>query len=190
VAKADFDTVFDNIKTILETYSAAQPAAERFIVWPDRFRDLPTNDTVAHVIQHMGDISVDSQTTGGEMELSVKYHFDLLVRAKGTRTDGAYTERASQAAGVRIRYLVHQLLSALFAAGTYDLSLASGKIGSKEYTGFTPLFPEEIGERGLAAGRLTISVATEWTPTAAAGTAIDGISVTADKWSALIEEEE
>ena len=186
MAKADFDILFDNFKTILETYSAAEPTADQFVVCADRIRDLQTGNAIAYVIMHMGDVRPERQSSNGRIDLKVPYHFDMLVKAQGFKTGADYTE-AAEAAGVRYRYLCNQLLNALFPQDNLDYSMVANSIGTRELEGIIALPPEALGEKGLSAGRLTLTVTTEWTPTARTGTDIEAISVTADKWSALLE---
>jgi len=185
MSKADFDLVFDALKSTLETYAAAQVSPYGFTVLADRFRDLPADSSAVIVMLHMGTVSAMEQTVHGNMKLSVPYNLDMIVKARGEK-DGAAFTNANEAAGARIRYLYGQLIEALFPSGNYRLGMAAGTIAEKRLDSITPLLPEEIGERGFAAARMVITISTQWEPTPVTGTDIDSISVTADKWSALI----
>jgi hypothetical protein len=63
--KGSFDTLFDNIVSILETYSAAQIAAERFVVQPDRYRKFSGADKTAIACVYWNGLNPSDKGTHG-----------------------------------------------------------------------------------------------------------------------------
>lgn len=182
--QGNFDVLFGKIVTILETYSAAQIAAERFSVYPDHGRDIPNNDDIAMVLPLLGPVTPTDKTTTDFTSYDAVYYIDMFVKGKGTRGE-TYT-KAGEAAGIRLRLLIQQVIDALFPAGNRLLSMSAGTVATKAFQ-VTPFFPEgQSTERILAAARLTLTVGLAWEPVAVEGTDLESISVTADKWSALL----
>jgi hypothetical protein len=177
--------MFDKIKEALENYSAAQTVAERFTVSPDRMREVPNDDTVAKVFLYLGSINPEGQTVHGYTQVKVQYYVDMLVRKKASLSEGVQTA-AHAAAGIRLRYLIAQVMEALYPSGSRLLGMTAGSIATKEFN-VNPMMPDEVGEPGLAAARLTLTVGLPWEPSEVTGTDLAAINVTADKWSALIE---
>lgn len=183
--RGGFDVAFDNIISILETYSAAQPDAERFAVYPDYYRDFPVNKTGAFVFLYMGTISPTSQVGQSHFAYDVDYNLDLVAMGKGTQ--GISYSRADKAAGIRLRYLIQQVLVALFQADNRNLNLPAGTVSKKPMLRIEPLPPEmQRSERPIVGARLTLSLSLAWEPDALTGEDLTDIYVTADKWSALI----
>ena len=184
--KATFDTLFDNIAAILEAYSLAQTSTERFTVYPDRYRDLPANTDVAQVFLYLASITPTEKSATDYQQYDAVYWLDLVAKAKGMRTGAAYLD-AGEAAGVRLRYLIKQVMEALFPAGNRRLNLATGSVSKKGFTLQTMIPESQTTERPMAAARMILTVGLAWEPTALIGTELDSIEVTADKWSALLE---
>ena len=184
--QGNFDILFGKIKTVLETYSAAQITAERFTVYPDYYRNFPNDAGIANVFLYMGDITPGKQSGQAHFEYETKYILDMLVKGKGTQ--GTNYTRGGEAAGARLRILIQQVLTALFPTDNRNLSMPAGTVSSKPFAVITPLPPDMQKTEEIIAGvRLTLNVGLAWEPTPLEGVDLDSISVTADLWSALIE---
>ena len=185
--KGGFDVAFDNIKSILEIYSAEQVIAERFIVQADFYRNFPAA-AGAYVFLYLGSITPDSSRSVRNVHFAydVDYVLDLIALGKGTQGE-EYT-RADEAAGIRLRYLIQQVLNALYQKENVNLSMPDGSLSKKPMLRIEPLPPEmQIGERPIVGARLTLSLGMAWEPGLLAGDALTAINVTADKWAALFQ---
>lgn len=184
--QGNFDILFGKIKSILETYSAAQIAAERFTVYPDYYRNFPNDAAIANVFLYMGDITPTKQSGQAHFDFETKYILDMLVKGKGTQ-GGTYT-RGGEAAGARLRILIQQVLTALFPVDNRTLDMPATEVSSKPFPVITPLPPDmQKAEEIIAGVRLTLTVGLAWEPTPNTGEDLNSISVTADIWDALIE---
>lgn len=184
--RGNFDIMFDNIVDVLEAYSAKQPELERFALHPDCGRDIPNTTDIAMVLPMIAPITPTKSTTAGYTDYDAQYYIDMFVKAAGERVGTDYT-KAGKAAGIRLRLLIQQVIDALFPAGNRLLDMGAGTVAKKEFQ-VTPYFPEgQRAERILAAARLTLTVGLAWEPVYLEGTDLESISVTADKWSALLE---
>ena len=184
--QGNFDILFGKIKDVLEAYSAAQIAAERFSVYPDFFREFPKNADIANVYLYMGDINPTKQAGQAHFEYDSTYIIDLIALGKGTQ-GGTYS-RGDEAAGARLRILIQQVLTALFPVDDQWLGMGQGVISKKPFPSISPLPPDMFKtERPIAAARITFTPGLAWEPTPLVGDTLTAISVTADIWSALIE---
>jgi hypothetical protein len=186
--KATFDIFFDNLISVLETYSAAQPSGERFMVYPDRLRDMPASTDVAQVYPYLASITPTDETTQGYTQYDAVYWIDLVVKSKGTRSGAAYTD-GDEAAGIRLRYLIKQVIEALFPVGNRRLNLPGGAMAKKGFSASILPLKMQSAERAESAARITLTVGLAWEPVSLAGDELESILVTADAWSALIDTE-
>lgn len=186
--QGSFDVLYGNIISLLETYSAAQIASERFDVYDNYMRMFPNDGSVAKVFVYLGDMTPTERAGTTHFQFNWTYNIDLIVRGTGTKGESSYT-RADKAAGVRLRILIQQVLTALFTSGNYRLGMSAGQIGSKPLMSLQTLDPSDprLTEGVLAAARFTLTPELIWEPSLQTGTDLDSIYVTADKWSALIE---
>ena len=186
ISQGTFDIVFDAIKSTLIAYSVAQDPADRYTTYADYYRMFPASNVGSNVFLYMGAIVPTERTTMGYDEQSVSYFIDMIVKAKGAA--GASYGRADEAAGVRFRLLVQQILTALHGSDNFNFGLPAGTLGKKEIR-VDPLSPEQqVGEQIVAAGRLTITASMCYQPADITGIDLESILITADKWSALITE--
>lgn len=184
--QGNFDILFGKLITILETYSAAQITAEQFTVYPDFYRDFPTDAGIANIFLYMGEFTPTKQSGQAYFEYDQKYILDLVTLGKGTQ-GGTYS-RGDKAAGARARILMQQVLTALFPIDNRDLSMPAGSVTKKPLAQITPLPPDMLkSERPIAGARMTLTVGLAWEPTPLTGDTLEAVSVTADIWSALIE---
>jgi len=187
IVKGGYDVLFTNIKTALETYSAAQLADERFSVYSDYTRNFPAGSDLANVFIYMGSINPTEQNVQGFYQYDVTYFIDMVAQATGTLSSTAY-ERASEAAGVRLRGLIQQCLNALFVPGDFRLSMPGGSISKRPMPRIDILNLQELAiERPMAGARMTLETGLCFEPGAIEGTPIDSYSITSTLWSALIE---
>lgn len=187
--KGGFDVAFDNIKSILEVYSAAQPADERFTVQADYYRNLPAS-AGAYVFLYLGSINPDSSRSVRNVHFAYDVDYVLDLIAFGLGTQGAQYTPADEAAGIRFRFLMQQVLNALYQKENVDLSLPTGSLSKKPMIRIEPFPPEmqmQLGESPIAGARMTLTLGMAWEPGFLAGDELTDISVTADKWSALFK---
>ena len=187
IVQGGYDVLFGKIKTALESYSAAEIAADRFNVYPDYYRILPAGASLANVFLYMGSINPGEQNVEGYYQYDVTYMIDMVAQAKGNLSGTAY-ERASEAAGIRLRGLIQQCLNALFIPGDFRLGMPVGSISKKPMPSISPLPPDPLmGERPSVGARMTLSTGLCFEPGAVAGTPVDSYSITSTLWDALIE---
>jgi len=185
ITQGTFDVVFDAIKSTLESYNSTQSPEDQFNVYADWYRMFPASKSGINVFLYLGSIVPTERTTAGYDEQSVTYYVDMIVSAKGLE-NGTYT-RADEAAGIRFRLLVEQVLSALHGSDNFNFGLDTGTLGKKEIR-IDPLSPEQqTTEQIVAAGRLTLTTSMCYQPSGISGIDLESILITADKWSALIE---
>lgn len=185
IEQGTFDIVFDAIKTALEDYNTEQDSDDQFTLYEDWYRPADSLSPGAYVFLYMGSI-VPKAATVGYREQSVTYYIDMIVSKKGKSDDG-YT-RADAAAGARYRLLVQQVLSALHGSDNFNLGLDAGTINGKDIRIDTTIIDSQTGEQKVAAGRLTFSTSMAYSPSEMEGIDLEKIMITADKWSALMEE--
>jgi len=187
-----FDTAFGKIIAALNTFSAEEKvinAAYEFVVKPDYYRTANALPNKAHVFVYLGPITPEVGKTGAHRHyaFTASYYLDLIVPAKGTQGD-TYT-RADEAAGARLRYLIQQVLIALFRPNDRNLDMAEGTISGRPFPRIEPLPPEmQTGERPIAGARMTLDLGLAWEPGDLSGTAIDSIDVDASLFEALYEQ--
>ena len=181
-----FDLLFGKIVDALKVYSEAQPADEQFGVFANRLRELPsTSSEIANVFVYLGDMT-SVEESEGHCDIEVPYIVDMEVRGKADAS-GPEVIQADEAAGVRLRILIQQVLEALFATDNPNLGMSPGEV---ERGGFqiNPYVPGgQQTEKAIAAAQLRMSTKVAWEPTPLSGTALDSISVTSDNWAALIQ---
>jgi len=184
ITQGTFDVVFDAIKSTLESYNSTQDPEDQFNVYADWYRMFPASGSGVNVFLYLGSI-VPTERTLHYDEYSVTYFIDLIVSAKG-KTGSTYN-RADEAAGIRFRGLVQQMMEALKSNDNYGLGTDPGTIGKFEMR-IDPLSPEQqTTEQQVAAGRVTLTASMCYQPSEISGIDLESILITADKWSALIE---
>ena len=101
--KGYFDTLYDNMIEILETYSADQPASEQFAVLKDWYRQMPNSSTnAAMVFTYYNGFNTGTKTSKTVyFEFQHEYMFDLVVVKGGTK--GATYTSADKAAMARAK---------------------------------------------------------------------------------------
>lgn len=192
MAVGTFDTLYSNIVSILEAYSAASPTAEQFNVYDNYMRAFPNDDSIANVFVYLGPMNPKEHAGTTFFQNEWNYYIDLIAKKQGDNTGAEYS-RADQAAGVRLRCLIQQVLSALYTADNWKLGMSAGQIGNKMMLRVDPLGPDDprMTEKVIAAARLTLTVELVFEPTLLTGVDLDSILVkendTDPMWSALIE---
>ncbi|MDC7125775.1 MAG: hypothetical protein PQJ46_09415 [Spirochaetales bacterium] len=184
IDKGDFDNLFDSIVSILEAYSDEQDSDYQFKVKPDYYRNLPASSSGAYAFPYFNELSA-GQKAGhvGYIQFSAQYIIDLFVFAKATDSS-----RADKAAGSRLRYLIQQVLDAIY---NNENSQAMRRLGKPSFSPVPPERMNQMGERAYAACRMSFSANTAFEPSELEGTNLEAISITADElWSAYIEPEQ
>jgi len=185
ITQGTFDVIFDAIKTTLDEYNSKQAPADQFTVKADWYRSADALTAGAYIFMYLGTITPTDRTTEGYQQQTVTYFIDMIVSKKG-RTGATYN-RADEAAGVRYRLLIQQVLSALNGTNNFNFGEPVGTIGTKEMRIDTTIIDSQVGEQQVAAGRLTLTLSMCFAPDELSGIDLEAIMITADKWSALIE---
>ena len=186
VAKGDFDSLFDKINETLTDYSDALETL-KFNVEPDFYR-IPQGGTGAFVFSYFAGLS-NGKKAGqiGNLEFTANYILDLFAVAEGTKgTESAERIRADKAAGLRLRYLIVQVLDAIYH-NSNDEDIRA--LSEPSFSVLPPERLEQMGERAFSALRMTFSVRCGFVPSELSGTDLEVITATADLWSAYIEPE-
>lgn len=181
-----FETLFDNIKSKLSAYSATQAAASQFTVVGDKFRGGKISAKGADAFVYLNNLNQTGRTTNGRWMYDATYYVDLIVQQAGSLDGSDYT-RASEVAGARLRTLVSQCMTALFATGERTVGLSSDEVSTKDLESVAFLEPDQVPEEGVQAARMTIKVGLEWAGTAISGTDLERIDAVVGEWSATIE---
>ncbi len=187
IVQGGFDLLYTKIGEALETYSDTQDTADQFTVIPDQYRMFPSGTETANVFYYLNAIQPSEMNVEGYFQYDATYFIDMVVQAKGNLSAVAY-QKASVAAGIRLRGLIQQCLNALFVPGDFRLGMPTGTISKKPMPSINILQVEsQTGERPIAAARMTLEVGMCFEPGAVEGTPIDSYSITSTLWSALIE---
>jgi hypothetical protein len=190
-SRGGFDIALDNIDTALEAYSAEEVGIDPtlgFTVEADayRYQNIPPG---AYVYSYLGPLNPTPSRSAAykHHEYDVEYWLDLIVESQGSKAGAAYT-RADAAAGLRLRYLIQQVLATLLRPENADLSLPPGTLDGRPMPRFEPLPPEmQIGERPIIGARGILSLHMAWDPTLLTGPALDSIDVDAGRFAALYD---
>ncbi len=114
------------------------------------------------------------------------YNIDCVALGKGTQ--GAEYTRGDEAAGIRLRYLIQQVLNALYPKDNMQFGFPVGTLNGRRMLQINPLPPEmQLGERPIVGARLTLTLGMAFEPGTLAGDTLTDIYVTADKWAALFQ---
>jgi hypothetical protein len=119
--------------------------------------------------------------------LSVTYYIDLIAVAKGDNSGATYT-RGDEAAGVRLRYLIQQAMTALLRPDVLpDFGLPAGTISNRPAPRVEPLEPDQERrmEQPIAGARMTLEMGMAWDPTEIDGTTFAQLSVDTGYFAAL-----
>lgn len=185
ITQQSFDVVFDAIKQTLSDFNGTQIPADQFTLYSDYYRVLPAAKSGAFVVLYLGPVVPTERTTASYVRQNATYYIDMLVKAKGQ--SGAEYTRADEAAGIRFRLLLSQVIQAIHDSDNFNFGLPDGTIGKKEWR-IDPLPVErQMMEQIEAGGRMTLSCEVCYEPDDVTGLDLDSILITADKWSALIE---
>ena len=191
--RGTFDLVFDKIIDALVAYEAEEilvDATYAFTVEADYFRDFPA-DAGAYVFAYLGPITFDARTSAAMTQhgINVTYYLDLVTVAKGDDSGASY-QRGDELAAARNRYLIQQVMTALYRPGVLpDFGLPAGTIGKRPAPRVEPLQPDDQRkiERPVSGTRITMDMDMAWDPTEAEGTALESVSVDAGYFAALYE---
>lgn len=189
--RGGYDVLFDKIKSKLEAYATAQKAINAsydFEVKPDYNRVLPANSAGAYVVLTLDNLSpISSRSAKGvHYSYDVTYSMDLIVYGGGVQATNY--SRGDELAGVRLRYLVEQVLNALSPSQGYDYGLPKGSIARTSMPRVTFFRPEmQQGERPIAGAQVQLDFSLAWNPSLMSETDLESISVDAGQISALFE---
>jgi hypothetical protein len=189
--RGGFDVLFDQIVAYLEAYSTTEEAvdtARKFIVKPDYYRNYTMGVAGAYVFLTLGPITPERAGSSNQayFKYSADYILDLIVEAKGNNAGAEYS-RADKEAGIRLRYLIQQVLEAIHGAPPDMGLIPAGSILNRPMMRFDPLPPEmQLSERPVIGARMTLTVGLAWEPAKATGTALEEIKVDTSLWSSSI----
>lgn len=171
MTKQDFDTLFDNIVTRLTTASTAE-AGYNFEVKPDNIRALGESTSDAWVLPRIDQTEFDNDTSAvaEEFSMSATYSIDCIVRS------GKSTNNAGREAFERLRYLVTQVINALWARTDWNLGMTDNIDRALPTVTWIP--PDiQNGEKAIIGATVQLEAGLSWQLTEPAGTDIDMITV-------------
>lgn len=181
-----FDVAYDRIVDRLESYAAAEKAADaarEFSVIPDNWRRLGNLAVGAHALVYSGPVSIEARSSASAIEYQQKaeYYIDCI-----TRLPANASESSSERTGSRLRYLFTQVMRALHDPNDWYLGFSEAEIQRGGSPRIEPLPPDLMQtERAVLGGRVTIELSMSWTPQSLTETALTDIYVDAQKWDAL-----
>jgi hypothetical protein len=190
-SRGTFDVALDNINTILEAYSDEEAAIDTtlaYSVLPDVYRS-PNPNPGAYIYDYLGPLSPKPGQSGvyKHYELDVQYWLDLIVESQGAKSGATYT-RADAIAGLRLRYLMQQVMTALLRPESADLGFEPGTLAGPPELRIEPLPPEmQTGDKPVIGARTILTLHMAWEPTLLTGTPMDSIDVDAGRFTALYE---
>jgi hypothetical protein len=179
-----FDQLYENLGDILEEHSLAEEAVDPlrgYTVHRDYYRSQSIYDNGAHLFLFLGNFS-PGRYSKSQFEYGVAYHIDAVVVASNTST-----EDGERAAGLRLRYLIHQIFNAIHSYDqSSDLRLPVGSMKSKPFPRIEPFLPEgQQTERAILGARFTYDFDLSLEPLLAIGAPLESISVDASMWKAI-----
>jgi hypothetical protein len=181
MSREAFDVLFDNIVARLTTASTAE-AGSTFVVKPDNIRALGESTTDAWVLPRIDQLEFDSETSavGEEFGITATYAVDCIVRA------GKSTQAAGQEAFARLRYLVTQVVRALWSREDWDLGMTDNINRSiPEVTWIPPDI--QAGEKAIIGATVNVEVGLTWQLTEPAGSDIARIDVDGGMYETIHE---
>lgn len=187
MSRERFDVLFDNIVTRLESYATAQAgidAALGFRVIPDNVRVIGELSGAAAVIPRLDrlDFQDGQSAVGQEWQIEASYAVDCIVKIGSSAT-----KRAGEEAGARLRYLITQVIRALWNRDDWDLGMTLGQIG-RGSPNVQPLMNEIAQtEKAIMGATVELSASMMWEILGAAGEPFTSLDVDAGRWSALYE---
>jgi hypothetical protein len=158
-----YDIVFDNIVKILTEYNDAMPTDSfyRFKVVPDQFRAITDLNGAGVFVYWAGNTytTKGSSARGRAMQYTARYWIDCVSVAPGVKRGESEYVTADAMANARNRFLVHQVVMALFNYGSIDMDLPVGTIGNRPMPMVDPVEPEKLPtELPVAGCRMTLEV--------------------------------
>lgn len=191
--RGTFDQILDQIVTTLETYEAEQilvDASYAYTVEPDYYRGFPA-EAGAYVFVYMGPIVFEASGTARATQhaVNVTYYIDMVSVSKGDDRGVSY-ERGDKLAGERNRYLMQQVMTALYRPDSFpDLGMPIGTIAKRKVPRIEPLEPDDERklERPVAGARMTMDMDMAWDPTEVTGPTFAQLHVDAGRFAALYD---
>ena len=181
MSKEAFDVLFDNIVTRLQTASTAE-AGKTFTVKPDNIRALGETNTDAWVLPRIDQTEFETETSAvaEDFQITSQYAIDCIVRT------GKTTQAAGREAFERLRYLVTQVVRALWVRTDWNLGM-SGNI-DRSLPEITWIPPEiQQGEKAIIGATVKLEAGLTWELTAPTGTDIDRIDVDGGTYETIHE---
>lgn len=183
-----FDVLFDNIVTRLEAYATAQAGinpALGFRVIPDNARVIGELSGAAAVIPRLDrvDFQTDQSAVGQEWQIEASYAVDCIVKIGSS---GA--KKAGEEAGARLRYLITQVIRALWNRDDWELGITPRGQISRGTPNIQNLMNELAQtEKAIMGATVEMPVSMMWEILGADGDPLESIHVDANRWSALYE---
>jgi len=181
MSKEAFDSLFDNIVARLTTASTAE-AGKTFVVKPDNIRALGETTTDAWVLPRIDQTQFEADITAvaEDFGISATYAIDCIVRT------GKTTQTAGQEAFERLRYLVTQVVRALWVRTDWNLGMSDNINRSLPEITWIP--PEvQAGEKAIIGATVKLEAGLCWELPEPSGTDIEEISVDGGTYETLHE---
>jgi hypothetical protein len=181
-----YDTLFDNIVSRLETAATAEVGADAtlgFEVLPDNIRSIGEATYPAWVLPRVDNLSFETDTSAVAQDFGVtaSYAIDCIVRT------GKTSQRAGRVAGARLRYLVTQVIRALWVRTDWDLGMTENIHRAQPRTNWVP--PEiQTGQQAVIGATVTLEAGLTWSLVEPTGPSIDSIDVDVPGWFAALYE--
>lgn len=183
--KGNFDVIFENVLSILRTYSATLDAADQFEVKDDFFRPWsPPDADGRYIFAYLASLSPDQRRSSARthFQYDVGIWLEVICLASAQRDADAGTWVSSdQNASRQCRGLVQAVLSVLYAADNLDLLTTPGAaVSTRPLIDVQPYPPEALEMEKAAVGmRINLKVGTVFVPNTGTGPALDIISASA-----------
>lgn len=164
-------------------------AAVGFAIERDRLTPPTDDELLAKPLVICGFESETQAQGGGKQKkrATARFFFDLYT-AKLEPAGATIT--GDKAAQARLYYLKAQVEAACFDLAQLDLGFAPGVIAKKPFGSWQSVPITQDSEMWFVAGRWTFELDYEWAPDSPQGVALEEISVTTERWSALYTYEE
>jgi hypothetical protein len=184
-----FDYVYEKIVSNLRATSDALPPEDRFLVYPDYYRNVLPAKGGNHVFVYMGNQNPAQNQNAGSRnyyQFETEYVLDLLhlAEAKYNRTTNLMSD-ADRLAGIKLRRLLAIVVNSVYHYLNNDFlslddpTVTSGELAITNYPRVESFFPSEPlpGEKALVGLRVTIPVDMVFVPTGNPGEILDSVFV-------------
>ena len=194
-----FDIVFDRLIARLESYAADEAAADpgrAFVVRSDNTADVgATADDPASVFAYAAELKFKGgeASSARSMAYEAVYYLDC-VSVVPTGSTFPTPADADAAVGARLRYLVTQVIRALWTSGGWDFDLPIGVVGRLAQPEVTISWNDPSswddprhGVHPARTRRVVMTVELAWDVGEVQGVPLNEIHIDTGRWSGLYQ---